>query len=104
MNETAERAFVYAEAGGAVETSQPGAAGGANTLVIKWIRVDKRCIADRAEVLRVQRNGGIEAGVADRNPGPFDQRVLANAAIVGEKQRKNSVRNPADEIEGSRSR
>jgi len=87
-----------------VETPQPGAAGSANALVIEWIRVDKRCVADRAEVFGIQRNGGIEAGFANRNPGPFDQRALADAAIVGEKQRKNSVRNPANEIEGSRSR
>lgn len=104
MNEAAERAFVQAEAGGVVETPQPGAAGGANALVIQWIRVDKRCVADRAEVLGIQRNGGFEAGFADRNPGPFDERALADAAIVREKQRKNSVRNPANEIEGSRSR
>jgi hypothetical protein len=87
-----------------IETPQTGAAGGANALLVKGIRVDKRCIADRAKVLGIQRDRRIQAGFADRNPGPFGERALANAAIVGEKQRKNSVRNPANEIEGSRSR
>jgi hypothetical protein len=104
VNETAERAFIQPEAGRVVEPPQAGAAGGANALVVKWICVDKRYIARRAKVLRIQRDWGIQAGFADRNPGPFGQRALANAAIVGEKQRKNSMGDPANEIEGSRSR
>jgi len=87
-----------------IEAPQTSAAGGANAPVVKRICVEKGRIADGAKVLGIQRNGGIQTGFADRNAGPLDQRALANAAIVGEERRKNSVRNPANEIKGSRSR
>jgi hypothetical protein len=87
-----------------IEAPQTSAAGGANAPVVKGICVEKGRIADGAKVLGIQRNGGIQTGFADRNAGPLDQRALANAAIVGEERRKNSVRNPANEIKGSRSR
>jgi hypothetical protein len=104
MNKSPERTFVQPEAGGVIETAQTGATGCANALVVKRISINKRRIADGAKVFRVERHGGFETVLADRNPGPFVEPALANAAVVRKKQRKNTVRNPANEIKGSRSR
>ena len=104
MNQAAQRAFVHSKAGRMIEASQAGTASRTDTLFIERERVQKGCVADGAEVIRHQRRGRSEALAADWNPSPFFERALANAAIVREKQRKNSVRDPANEIEGSRSR
>jgi hypothetical protein len=104
MNKSPERTVVQPEAGRVIETAQPRAAGGANAPLVKRISVDKRRIADGAKVFRIDRNGGFETVFADRNPGPFIERARADAAIVRKKQRKNTVRNPANEIKSSRSR
>jgi hypothetical protein len=66
--------------------------------------IQERRIANGAEEFHLERRGRSKAAGTDRNPGPFEKLTLANAAIVRKKQRKNSVRDPANEIEGSRSR
>jgi hypothetical protein len=104
MNELAQRAFVQPETGCPVEPTQTRAAGRADTLLVKWISVNEWRLADRAEILGSERGGGVQALFADRNPSPFGEGAIANPAIVGEKQRKNSVGDPANEMEGSRSR
>jgi len=104
MDETAERSFVQAKAGCMVEAPEAGAAGGANSFVVKWICVDERRIADGAEIVGIERGGGFQAVAADGNPGPFEKCALADAAIAGKKQRENAMRNPAKEMGSSRSR
>jgi hypothetical protein len=104
VNQPAQRTFVYSEAGRMIEPTQARTARRANSLLVERPRVKKGRIANRAEVIGIQGRGRSQTVGTDRNPGPFEQRAIANAAVVGEKQRKNSVRDPANEIEGSRSR
>jgi hypothetical protein len=87
-----------------IETAQPGATGRANAALVQRIRIEKRCIAGGAKVFCFKRGRRFEALCADRNPRPFVECAFANAAVIRKKYRKNSVRNPANEIEGSRSR
>jgi hypothetical protein len=103
MNQGAEGPFVKPKAGGAVEAEQPGAAGGADALFIERECVLEWRAADGAEIFGVERDRGVEAGVADRDASPLEERLLANPAIVGKEQRKKSVGDPADELESSRS-
>ena len=76
----------------------------ANSPLVERPRIEKRRVANGAEVIGIERRGRSETIGTDRNPRPFEERTIANAAIVREKQRKNSVRDPANEIEGRRSR
>ena len=91
MNQRPQRPFVKSEAGCVIESPETGTAGGAYAELVQRVRVQKRCIADGAEIVRLKRGRGFEAIRTDRNPGPFGQRTLANAAVGGKKQRKNSV-------------
>jgi len=104
VNQTAQRAFVDSEAGRTIEPAKARAAGGAYALLIERPRIEERRIANGAEVVGLEGSGRSETAGTDRNPCPFEKRAFANAAIVRKKQRKNSVRDPANEIEGSRSR
>ena len=108
MNEPAQRTFIKPETGRPIEATQTRAARRANTLLIERIGVHEWCLADRAEILGrelgSERGGGVQTLFADRNPGPFEEGAIANPAIIGEEQRKNSVGDPANEMEGGRSR
>jgi hypothetical protein len=87
-----------------VETAQARTACRANSVLVERPRIEKRRVANRAEVICIERRRGSETLGTDRNPRPLEERAIADAAIVGEKQRKNSVGDLANEIEGSRSR
>ncbi len=104
VNQPAQGTFVDPETGRVVEPAQTRTASSANAPLIERPRVEKRRVANGAEVIGLQRRGRSEAIGTDRNACPFEQRAIAHAAIVGEKQRKNSVGDPANEIDGSRSR
>jgi hypothetical protein len=104
MNELAQRPFIKPKTGRPVETTQTRTARRANTLLIKRKSVDEWRIADRAEILGFQRSGGVQTLFADRDPGPFCEGTITNPAIIGEEQRKNSVGDLANEMEGDRSR
>ena len=108
MDEASQRTLVKPEACRVVEAAQPGPAGGAYTLVVQRISIQKGRIADGAEVIRLERGGGLQAFGADRNARPSDQRTLANPAVAGEQHRKNSVRKLVDgateQVERGRSR
>jgi hypothetical protein len=104
MDEAAQRTLIKSETGRTIESTQPGAARRANTLRIERISVDERRAADGAEIFGLERSRGVQALFADRNPGPLEEGAIADPAIIGEKQRKNTVGDPANEMEGSRSR
>ena len=104
MNQAAQRTFVNPETGRTVEPAEARSAGCADTPGIERPRVEKRRPANGAEVIGIERRRGSEAIGTDRNPRPFEERTSANAAVVREKQRKNSVGDLANEIEGRRSR
>jgi len=91
-----------------IESPETGTAGGAYAELVQRVSVQKRCIADAAEIVRLKRGWRFEAIRADRNAGPFGERTLANAAVGGKKQRKNSVRklvgSATQQIGGDRSR
>jgi hypothetical protein len=104
MNQAAQGAFVHPEAGRMVEPAQARAARRANSPVVERPRVEKGRVANGTKVIGCERLRRSQAFGTDGNPRPFEQRAIANAAVVREKQRKNSVGDPANEIEGSRSR
>jgi hypothetical protein len=104
MDQTTERTFVNPEAGRTVKPTKARAASGTDSRLIERPWVQKRGIANRAEVIGVKGRRGGETSVAHWDSCPFDERALTDAAIVGEKQRKNTVRDPANEIESGRSR
>ena len=72
--------------------------------LIERTGVEKRRVANGAEVIGIERRGRSETLGADRNTRPLEERAVADAAIIGEKQRKNPVGDPANEMEGGRSR
>jgi hypothetical protein len=104
VNQAPQRAFVEPETGRMIEAAQAGTARRANSPIIERPWVEKRRIANGAEVIGIQRRRRSETIGADRNARPFEEGTIANAAIVREKQRKNSVGDLVNEIEGSRSR
>jgi hypothetical protein len=66
-------------------------------------RIERKCIQERgiangAEEFGIQRRRRTETRFTDGDPRPFIERVAADTAIVGINQRKNCVRNPANEI------
>jgi len=103
VDEFAQCAFIEAEAGGAVETAEAGAAKGADSAGIEREGILKRRVAGGAEIIGFEGCGGVEAGAADRDAGETVERGVANAALGREKKRKNSVGDRA-EAEGGRSR
>ena len=106
MNQGAKSAFVHAEAGGVIESAQAGAASGADAAVVQRIRIEERGIADRTEIFGVERRAGaLRQSLQTGTVGPLTSATFADAAIVREKQRKNSVRgSPYRRSKRSRSR
>jgi hypothetical protein len=104
MDQAAQRTFIRPEARRLVERPQPRPARRANALLIERPRVEKRSITNGAREIRLERFRRRQTLFADRNARPLYKRTLANPAIIGKKQREKSVRNLADEMEGSRSR
>ena len=104
MNQIAERAFVKSEAGRFIEPSETRAAGRADAVLIERVFVNERRVAGGTEIAGLERCRRSETLVANGNACPFIQGPSADAAVVGKKQRKNAVRNPAEESGASRSR
>ena len=104
VNQTSQRAFVHPETGCVVKPPQARTACRANSPLIERPGVEKRRIANGTEEIGIERRGRSETLGANRNPRPFEECPIANAAIVRKKQRENPVRDPANEIECGRSR
>lgn len=96
MNKTAEWPFVKPEAGGAIEAPEARTARRADAELVEWILVDERSITTSAEVIGLELRGSGKTFSAHRDTGPLVERSLADAAIVGEKERKKSVRDGPD--------
>ena len=91
VDQPAEGAFIESEAGCAVEASQALPARGADAVVVQRIAVNERSVAGDTEEFGFEGPGGFEAVGADRHASPSGERALADAAFVGEQQRKNAV-------------
>jgi hypothetical protein len=104
MYQAPQGAFVHPETRRVIETLQTGPAGRAYAAFVQRPVIHERRMADRAEIFGIVRNGRSHTLVADGDASPFEKRAFADAAIVRKKQRKNSVRDPANEMEGGRSR
>ncbi len=92
MNQAAQRAFIKSEAGGRVKFSQAGTARRANPMLIQRKLVLKRRMTAGTEMIRLEGSGGGKALRANRDARPAVKGAVANAAIRGENQRKNAVR------------
>ena len=91
MDQAAQRAIVETEAGGAIEPQQAGTAKGAYAFGIQSETVLERRITQGAEEIGFERLRRIQASVANRYARKSGQGGVANAALGGEKERKNSV-------------
>ena len=91
MDQFAQRAIVETVTESAVKAAKARAAQSADALRIESETILKRSAAGSAEEIGFERLGRAEAGVADRNAREAFERSVANAAISGEKKRKNSV-------------
>jgi hypothetical protein len=91
VNQIAKRALIKPEAGRVIEAPKAGTAHGAKTLLIQRKPVQKRGVAGGTKIFRFKGLRSVEALLANRDSGPADQRTLADAAFVREKQRKDSV-------------
>ena len=81
---------------GRIKATEPIAAQSAAPFGIQWEAVLKRGPATVAEEFGAQRLGRVQAETADRNARDLVERPTANAAIVGEEERKKGVRGVAD--------
>jgi hypothetical protein len=91
VNQIAKGALIKAEAGRAIEAPKAGTAHRAKAMLIQRKPVQKRGVAGGTKIFRFEGLRSVEALLANRGSGPADQRTLADAAFVREKQRKDSV-------------
>jgi hypothetical protein len=71
-------------------------------LLVQWESVQERSVTNRTKVLGVEGSRRFEATFTNGNARPFQKRLFADPAIVGEEQRKKAVGDPAEELESSR--
>jgi hypothetical protein len=81
MDEASQRTLIKTKARRVIEAAQSRPAGRANTLIVQRISIQEWRIADRTEIIRLQRGRGLQAVRANRNPRPFHKWLLANPAI-----------------------
>jgi len=81
-----------------IEAAQTFAACRTDARLIERERIQERSVANGAEEFGIQRLRRTQARIADRDPCPSGEGAAADAAIVRINQRKNCVRNPANEI------
>jgi hypothetical protein len=91
VDQATQRAIVKAETCSTIETEEARGTEGADAVGIERERILKRRIAGGAEVVGFERNGGIQAVDTDRNTSKPIKRKVADAALGGENERKNSV-------------
>ena len=86
VDQRAQRTFVKSETRGPVKASQTGLAGGAHAVFVQREFVRERSVAAGAEVLGIQRHRSSQTFRTDRNPRPFGQIAITNAAFGGEEK------------------
>ena len=93
MNQVSQGALVGTEAVSGVETPSACPAERAAALLIEREAVQEGRLALDAEVIGGERRGRSQAGGADRNARIPLKGALAEAAFIGEEDRKKSVGN-----------
>jgi hypothetical protein len=93
MDQVPQRAFIKAEAVSCIEASGAGAAEGASAFQIERKSILERSLALGAEKFGRKGAGSAQTRGTNRNARIAMQRGITEAAFVGKKDRKKSVRN-----------
>src|SRR5258708_9659232 len=91
MDELPQSVFVETEGICGIKSERSAAAQSATAFLVKRRRAAERRAALHAEILRCQRFWFRKTSAANRHSRNFMQRLLANSAVVGKDQSKETV-------------